>query len=70
MCPGVGVQEAVDRATSRLTQRTGGRAGIIAVSRLGEVGVATTTDRMAWASASKGELRAGVDPGQVITETL
>lgn len=52
---GLSAQEAADRAIQIMTDRVGGKAGIIVVERSGEVGFAHTTAHMAVAWCPDGE---------------
>lgn len=67
---GVEVQKAAELSCEFLTARTGGTAGAIAVTKDGQVAAAHTTDKMSWAIATNGQLRAGVKWGEEVVETL
>lgn len=67
---GVEVQKAAELSCEFLTARTGGTAGAIAVTKDGQVAAAHTTDKMSWAIASNGQLRAGVKWGEEVVENL
>lgn len=55
---------AIEKALNKMESRVKGYGGAIAISHLGQVGYAFTTQRMAWASVKDGLLQYGLDRGQ------
>lgn len=68
---GVSAQKAVEEALDNMYRRLNGCGGLIAVdSCTGQTAHYSTTQRMAWASASRSTLRHGVEPHDDIAEEL
>lgn len=57
LCP----KEATERALTNMTERAGGTAGAITLSKTGEIGIHFNSKRMAWAYARKGEMHYGIN---------
>ena len=56
------IEEAIEQALKYMEAKTGGRGGLILVTKDGEIGKGFTTKRMAWASIDKnGILQTGID---------
>ena len=53
--------QACALALARMHTRVGGCGGLISIGRSGEVGVAFSTPRMAWAATRAGATRSGID---------
>lgn len=53
-----------------MTKRIGNTAGAITVSNKGDVGIAFTSKRMAWAYQIGNEIHYGIDPGQHLIEKV
>jgi beta-aspartyl-peptidase (threonine type) len=58
---GEDVQTACDRACQAMTDRLQQTAGVIALDKRGNVGIAFTTKNMAWAYQKGDEIYSGVD---------
>ena len=63
-------QGAADRALRYMAQRVNGSGGAVVVGMDGSVGVAFTTERMAWAHISNNILHSGLDPNEDVIEQL
>jgi isoaspartyl peptidase/L-asparaginase-like protein (Ntn-hydrolase superfamily) len=67
---GKDVQQAVEQALAYMKQRVAGCGGLVALdSKSGHTGHYCTTERMAWASASHGLLRYGIEPSDTDVTT-
>ncbi|GFR76268.1 isoaspartyl peptidase/L-asparaginase [Elysia marginata] len=67
--PGETAQQAAEHALEFMSQRVGGQAGVIVLSRAGETGTCQighhfVTDHMTWASMTNNQLKWGIDHGQ------
>ncbi|GFO27999.1 isoaspartyl peptidase/l-asparaginase [Plakobranchus ocellatus] len=72
---GESIRQAAEHALEFMSNRVGGEAGIIALSRGGEggkcqVGCHFTSDNMPWAVVSNGKMTWGIDHGQELSSPL
>ena len=70
MPSGMTAQEAGDASLRQMASRCSGSGGAVVVSKHGQTAAVFTTERMAWASAARGVLRHGLNPGENVREEI
>ncbi|XP_067639203.1 probable isoaspartyl peptidase/L-asparaginase CG7860 isoform X2 [Eurosta solidaginis] len=61
-------QEATVTACNEMTERLGGTGGAITIGTKGDIGIAWTSKRMAWAYVRDNEFIHGIDHGNILKE--
>lgn len=64
---GQDVQTACENACNSMTDRLNQTAGVIALDKLGNIGIAFTSRNMAWAYKNKSDIQFGIDHPNRIT---
>lgn len=64
------VQTASENACRNMTKHFKGTGGVIAIDKKGDVGIAFTTNKMAWAYQRGNELKFGIKPKKFESEEV
>ena len=67
---GATAQEAVQEVLLRMKEKVGGDGGVIAVDKIGQIGIDWNSDMMAWSYARNGKLHYGIERGDDFVEDL
>ena len=67
---GYTAQEASEKVLRNMLERIGKTAGAITIKKDFTVGVAFTSQRMAWAYKKEAKLYYGIDQGQILCENF